>query len=90
MSYCGWVELTFQLNTGPVLHVPFLVTKDEFMITETVELIQASGCDTIASVHSEKKDVVIGPGQRCLVKCKVPVGILEESTAVVFEQDEIQ
>ena len=29
MSYCGWVELTFQLNTGPVLHVPFLVTKDE-------------------------------------------------------------
>ena len=63
---------------------------DSDVITETVELIQASGCDTIASVHSEKKDVVIGPGQRCLVKCKVPVGILEESTAVVFEPDEIQ
>ena len=124
MPCSGWVELSFQLSSGPVLHVPFLVMNDRMeapivgfnviaellkdesvdllnevkqalnleddQLSQAINIIQASGRSCLADVRSDKRNVVIGPGQSVNIKCRAPVGFVEVDQPVVFEPDELQ
>ena len=51
----GWVELSFQLSSGPVLHVPFLVMSDNVStpiigFNVIVELLKMGSVDLVAEV----------------------------------------
>ena len=63
---------------------------DNATFSETVNLIQAADRSSIADVRSEKRNMVIGPGQVVKVNCRAPVGFIDEEMPVVFEPDEGQ
>ena len=51
----GWVELSFQLSSGPVIQVPFLVFRDDVTVpiigfNVIFELLKTGGVDLIAEV----------------------------------------
>ena len=57
---------------------------------QAINIVQASGNNSLCSVKTEKKKVVVGAGQLVKLHCRAPVGYLDENTPVLFEPDEVQ
>ena len=63
---------------------------DENKFEQTVNIIEAAGCDSLCAVRSVKKSVKVAAGEKLRMKCRAAVGFLEADTPVLFQPDVLQ
>ena len=83
-------ELLKEGDVDLLKELQWAVDLDDDKFNQTVSIIQASGIRSLSGVKSDKKKVIVPAGQMVKLRCRAPVGYLDDNTPVLFEPDELQ
>ena len=83
-------ELLKDESVDMVKEIQTALRLDELSTQQTINLIQNAKEQSLAYVTTNKKDTVIQAGAVIQLRCRAPVGYLQENTSVIFEPDELQ